>query len=68
MKPLPSDPLALRARVLGALCDDLFDLGAGRSRSFGRTDAMRAVVKENPICQNSLGGREAHGAGTAAKP
>ncbi len=46
MKPLPPDQLDLRARVLNALCEDLFDLGAGRARSFERTNALRAVLRQ----------------------
>lgn len=44
MKPPPTDPFALQARVMSALCDDLFDMGAGKQRGFARTDALRSVL------------------------
>jgi hypothetical protein len=40
---LPTDPFAFQARVIGALCDDLFDIGSGKSSSFGRTNALREI-------------------------
>lgn len=45
MRPIPTDPLALQARVFSALADDLFDLGAGRSRRFQRLDALHEIAK-----------------------
>ena len=46
MKSLPSDPFAMQARVVSALCDDLFDIGAGRSDRFARTDALREISQQ----------------------
>jgi hypothetical protein len=43
MKPLPTDPMAFQARVFAALADDLFDIGAGRSKSCERTEALRQI-------------------------
>ena len=45
MKPPPTNPELLRQRAFAALMEDMFDLGAGKSRSFERTDALRSVVK-----------------------
>ena len=45
MMPVPADPLAFRARVFGALCDDILDMDSGRSHKFGRTDALREIVR-----------------------
>lgn len=53
MKPIPTDPFALQARVVSALCDDLFDIGAGKSRSFRRTDAIRQVLVERKEQNNA---------------
>ena len=50
MKPLPNDPWAFQARTLKALCDDLFDLGAGKSRKFERLDALHHIsTKETRV-------------------
>jgi hypothetical protein len=46
MKEPPRDPLAMQARTIGALCDDLFDIGARRSTSFARVDALREITKQ----------------------
>ena len=46
MRDLPTDPFAFQARAVSALCDDLFDMGAGKSRSFRRLDALREVSKQ----------------------
>jgi hypothetical protein len=43
VKPLPADPLAFQARIIGAFCDDLFDMAAGKSSSCERTNALRQV-------------------------
>ena len=43
MKELPSDPFAFQARVFAAFADDLFDIGARRSTSFERTEALRQI-------------------------
>lgn len=45
MKPLPTDPFAMQARATAALCADLFDIGAGKARTFERTEALRATLK-----------------------
>lgn len=47
MKAIPTDPFELQARVFGALCDDLFDIGAGKSRSLRRTDALREISRND---------------------
>lgn len=46
MNPPPTNPDQLRQRAFAALLEDMFDLGAGKSRSFERTDALRHVVKQ----------------------
>ena len=46
MKPIPTDPSALQARVFGALCEDLFDLGAGKARTFRRVDTLREIRRQ----------------------
>lgn len=46
MMPLPTDPLALQSRTIAALCEDLFDIGTGRSRSFDRLEGIRQVLIE----------------------
>jgi hypothetical protein len=43
MKPLPADPLALHARMMTALCDDIMDPVAMREGTFPRLNAMRAI-------------------------
>lgn len=53
MKAIPTDPVALQARVVAALCDDLFDIGAGRSHGFARTDAIRQVLVERNAAEPS---------------
>lgn len=36
-------PTNLRTRAMDALCDDLFDIGAGKATSFQRLDALRQI-------------------------
>jgi hypothetical protein len=43
MRAPPRDPLAQQAAVFGALCEDLFDMAAGRSKRADRFNAMIAV-------------------------
>jgi hypothetical protein len=57
MKPLPTDPAAFQARVFAAFADDLFDIGAGRSKSCERTEALRQISIQST--------REAGGANNA---
>ncbi len=44
MKDIPRDPFQLQGRVIAALCDDLFDIGAGLSTTFDRTEAIRVAL------------------------
>lgn len=46
MKEPPRDPLAMQTRIVGALCEDLFDIGARRSTGFQRLDALREISKQ----------------------
>ena len=48
MKQLPRDPFAFQRRIMSAMCDDLFDMGAGKSTRFERLDALRAVSRQTP--------------------
>lgn len=43
MRPLPRDPFAFQARIFNALCNDLYDMAAGKSNSCERTNALRQV-------------------------
>lgn len=45
MRALPKGPYAFQARVMSAMMDDLFDLGAGRAKRFERMNALRAASK-----------------------
>jgi hypothetical protein len=38
-------PTDLRTRTFAALCDDMFDLGAGKATSFQRVDALREISR-----------------------
>ena len=58
MRDLPTDPLALQARVFGALCDDIHDMGAGRSRSFDRTNAIREILVQRDSAAGGPGSLE----------
>lgn len=42
MKPVPSDPWALQARMMSALVDDIAD---PKAKGFPRLDALREVHK-----------------------
>lgn len=57
MKPIPTDPSALQARVFGAMCADISDLGAGKARTFRRVDALREIGKQTrePIAEGDAG-------------
>lgn len=46
MNEPPRDTLAMKDRVFGALCDDLFDIGARRSTVFARVDALREINRQ----------------------
>jgi len=46
MKPPPADPYAFQRRVFAAMCDDLFDMGAGKTTKLERTDALLAVTRK----------------------
>jgi len=45
VKLVPTDPFAFQARIMSALCDDLFDIGARRSTKFARLDSLHGTVK-----------------------
>ena len=53
MKPLPTDPYAFQARVMSAMIDDLFDMGAGKSNRFERLNALHAVSKEARVSESA---------------
>jgi hypothetical protein len=55
MKELPTNSTALQARVFGALCDDLFDIGAGKSRSCDRTNALLEISRRTRAAQEAAG-------------
>lgn len=44
MKPPPTGQ-DLQARVFAAMCDDLFDMGAGKARSFDRVNAILEITR-----------------------
>lgn len=43
MKAPPTDPFEFQAKVMAAMCDDLFDMGAGKSKSFERMERLRQI-------------------------
>lgn len=46
MKPIPSEPLAKQRRVIGAFCDDLIDIAAGKMECPERTNAIREINRQ----------------------
>jgi len=53
----PTDPNALRARGIAALCDDIL----GNGPRFGRTDALRQIIADPTIPKEGRAAQQAPG-------
>lgn len=62
MKRLSLSPIELKDFAVSELCQDLFDIGTGKSKGFDRVDALGAVLGANPAS------RASHGASKLSPP
>jgi hypothetical protein len=47
MKAIPHNPQAMQPRIIQALCDDLFDIGSGKTTRFDRVNAIHEINRQS---------------------